>query len=351
LLAVYSAEIENAADRIMRESRAPATRRIALEWKAEAIPVIQASLLKTDPIAAVLDTWVFMFQMSSFMERRYVKETLGEFHPIVIGTIQNMDAEMEQVVREAAPNADVAALRQKLLAWADVHPIRVSLVGRESVDPEVIKKAGESDLGRRASLQALGESIGDITARLDSYNVYAPKQARWQAELLLGDIASDPQVGVALSNLSTLTKSAEKASSNVDKLPETVARAREAVRTDVEGQRLSAQAFLREERLETLDALQQERIATIAAMHAERLAATADLRGERQVVLSTIHEDQEEFMHYFQTLSDKAVQDLETKGRSLIDHFFVRALELMLLAFFLCFLGTWVLLRWAVAPK
>jgi hypothetical protein len=46
-----------------------------------------------------------------------------------------------------------------------------------------------------------------------------------------------------------------------------VGQAREAVRADVEGQRLSAQAFLNEQ-LRTVDALQQQRLATIAAFRA-----------------------------------------------------------------------------------
>jgi hypothetical protein len=62
LLAVYSAEIETAADKIILGSPSPAARRQALVWKAEAIPVMQTSLLNSDPIAAVLDTWAFVFR-------------------------------------------------------------------------------------------------------------------------------------------------------------------------------------------------------------------------------------------------------------------------------------------------
>src|SRR5215469_11929955 len=40
LLAVYSAEIETAADRIILESPSPDASRLALQWKAEAIPVM-----------------------------------------------------------------------------------------------------------------------------------------------------------------------------------------------------------------------------------------------------------------------------------------------------------------------
>ena len=345
LLALYSAQIETAADKIILESPSPASRRQALEWKAEAIPVMQTCLLKTDPVAAVLDAWAFIFQMNAYMARSAVKQTLGESHPVVAETLTNMDAEMARVVRAVAPDANVADLRQRVTAWAEAHPVQFSLAGRQSADPDVIKKAGEADLGTMASIKALGESIGDLTARLDAYNVYAPKQARWQAELLLSDVARNPQVSTALSNFVVLSNTAAKASSSMDRIPEVVAQAREAVRADIEGQRLSTQAFLREERLQTLDALQQERIATVAAMRGERLAATADLRGERQVVLDAIRNDEVAVMNDLRTMSGKAVQDLDARGRNLIDHFFLRALELMLLTLVLLSLVAWILLR------
>jgi hypothetical protein len=56
LLALFSSEIEGAADKIILESPSPVARREALVWKAEAIPVLQTSLLNPDPVAAVVDT-------------------------------------------------------------------------------------------------------------------------------------------------------------------------------------------------------------------------------------------------------------------------------------------------------
>ncbi|HEY6308964.1 MAG TPA: hypothetical protein VI488_21185 [Candidatus Angelobacter sp.] len=345
LLGIYSAEIEAAADKIILESPSAAARRQALIWKTEAIPVLQSSLLKTEPVAAVLDTWVFIFQMTAYMEQPAVKQGLGEFSPVVSETLQSMDAEMEQLVRAAAPSADIADLRHRLGSWAEAHPIQAGLVGRKSVDPELIRKAGQADLGAIASIKALGESLGDLTARLDSYNVYAPKQARWQAELLLSDLTRDPQVGAAMSNFADLSSTLAKASGSMDRMPELLGQARQAVLADVVSQRLAVQAFLREERLQTLEVLQQERIATVAALRGERLAATADLRGERQIVLDALHNDQEAVMNEVHSISEQALKDFDTKARGLIDHFFLRALELVLLTLLLCSLAAWILLR------
>lgn len=351
LLGLYSAEIEAAADRIILESHSPEARRQALMWKAEAIPVLQTTLLNTDPVAAVVDTWAFLFQIKAYMERPAVKQGFGKFYFVVAETLKNMDAEMERLIQVAAPSANVTDLRQRVGAWAEAHPIQAGLTGRQSADPDMIRKVGESDLGSIASLKAIGESLGDLTARLDSYNVYLPKQARWQAELLLMDIARDPQVDAVMSNVVVLSNALAKTSSSMERMPETMGQAREAIRADVDGERLAAQAFLQDERLQTLDAVRQERIATIAAMHNERLAATADLRGERQAVLAALYNEEAAVMNDVNAQREKTLKDLDSRGRGLIDHFFLRALELVLLTLVLCSLVLWILLRWSMPRR
>jgi len=349
LLGYYSAEIEAAADRIILESKSPNARRQALVWKADAIPALQKTLLNTDPVGAVLDTWAFLFQMKAYMERPTVKQGFGESYFVVAETLRNMDAEMERLIVVAAPSANIADLRQRVGAWAEAHPIQAGLAGRQSADPDVIRKAEEADMGSMASLKSLAESLGDLTARLDAYNAYLPKQARWQAELLLGDIARDPQVDAVKSNVVVLSNELAKTSGSLEHMPETMEKAREAIRSDVEGQRLATQAFVREERLETLDAVRQERLATvaavIAAMDNERLAATADLRGERQVVLNDVHNQEAAVLSDIDAEREKTIKEFDSGGRRLIDHFFVRALELVLLTLGLCFVVSWILLR------
>jgi hypothetical protein len=345
LLSLYSAEIENAADKIILQSPSPATRRQALMWKAEAIPVLQRSLLNTDPVAATVDTWAFILQMTAYMEQPAVKQTWGESYPIVAETLQNMETQMVQLIQAAAPTADVAHARQRVASWANAHPIRFGLSGRQSADAELIRRTKQSDMGAVASVRALAESIGDLTARLDSYNAYLPKQARWQAELLAGDVARDPQVATAMSNLNTVSNALEKTSSSMEHMPDLVEQTRKAVLADIDGQRLATQAFLRQERLETLAALGRERIATIADMRNERLAATSDLRGERQIVLDALHAEEAAIMKDLDAAREKALDDFDKRSRGMIDHFFVRALELVLLTLVLCSLVAWFLLR------
>jgi hypothetical protein len=345
ILALYSAEIEVAADRIISESPSLAAQRQALVWKAEAIPVMQTSLLNTDPVAAVLDTWAFIFQMTAYMERPVMKQNLGDSYPVVAETLRNMDTEMQQLVQLAAPASNVTDLRQRVGAWAEAHPIQASLLGRQSADPDVIRKVGESDLGMATSIKTLAEGLGDFTARLDSYNVYLPKQARWQAELMLVDFKHDPQISAALSDFAALSDSAAKASGSLDRMPELVDQTNNAFKADVDAERLAVEAFVRRERLSTLYALQEERIATIDAMHRERIATTAEIRVERQAAMEALRGHEIAVMNEFEAISKRDLQDADKRLRGLINYFLLRALGLVLLTLVLCSLLATVVLR------
>ena len=342
LLARYSAEVETAADKIISGSSSPAARRQALVWKAEAIPVMQTSLLNTDPIAALLDTWAFLFQMTAFMEQPTLKQTMGNFYPVVTETLRNMEAEMERLVVSVAPKANLADLRQRVRGWAEAHPIQDSLASRQSADSDVIRKVGEINLGTMASIKALAESMGDLSARLNAYNLYLPKEARWQAELFVEDLKRDPQVSGALGALTTAA-------------------------AKIEAERLSTQEFVQQQRLETLDNLERQRSATIAALHAERLGATADLhaerlgaagdlRRERQMALKALREDEEMGLNALRdhevavtneikAMSEQDIKTLAIKGHDLIDQLFLRAIELVLLTLVLSSLVAWIFLR------
>jgi hypothetical protein len=345
LLGLYSAKIESAADKIILESPSPAARRQALIWKAEAIPVMQTSLLNTDPVAAVLDTWVFIFQMTAYMNRPMVKQQFGEFHSVVDETLKNMNSEMEELIRAAAPSANIPALRQRASSFAEAHPIQAGLAGRRSVTPELVRQVGESDLGTMASIKALGESLGDLTARLDSYNAYLPKQVRWQSELLLQETAQDPQVKGVISDFKSFSDTLARTSSSMEQMPDMLGQARKAVRADIEAQRLAAQDFVRGERIEALDNINRQRIATIADLRAERLAATADLRNERGIVVNALHDAEVAATTHLDATSEKTLKDLDNKGRGLINHLFLRAIELIVLTVLLFTLAAWMLLR------
>jgi hypothetical protein len=345
LLAVYSSQVEVAADQIIVASPSPLTRRVALLWKSEAIPVLQTSLLNTDPVAAVIDTWAFLLQMSAYMEQPAVKNGLGQFARVPPETLSKMEFEMQQLIRSAAPSADIEDIGRRVRNWASAHPIETGLGGRESVGSDLIRSTYQDDLGALSSLTALQEGLGDITARLDSYNFYLPKQARWQAELLADDLSRDPALGTAGSNFAILAKAVQQSAGSLDRMPQMAGKARQLAIQDVDRQRLAAESFLIGERERLADEMTQQRIGAIADLRGERLAATADLRAERQIVLDAVHAEKVGAMSDLRELSQQTLNDFDRSSRRLADHLFWRALELVLLTLSLSFIGAWILLR------
>jgi hypothetical protein len=345
LLAVYSAEIESAADQIILESPSAAARRQALLWKIDAIPVLQKCLLNTDPVVAALDSWAFIFQMKEYMERPAVKQVFAGQYPIVAATLKNMDAEMQQLVQVAAPSAKIPAVRQTIADWAQAHPVHPNLAGRQSFEAERIREVGEANLGTMASIRALGESLGDLTARLDSYNAYTPKQARWQAELMLSDLARSPGVSSALSNAATLTDALAKTSNSMEQMPELVGQTRAAVMSDVDRQRLAAQSFVQEEREQIFNSLARERVALTADINRQRAVATADMQAEVQTGLKALHDERIGAMNDARVAATNTLQDFDSRAHNLMNRFFLYGAIFMLLTLSVAALVAWLLLR------
>lgn len=312
---------------------------------------MQTALLGTDPLAAALDAWVFILQMKAYMNQPMLKEGWGVFQPIVIETLNRMEVEMKQRLQAAAPSANMGSIEQQLSSFAEAHPIQSGPASRQSIDAQLLRRTEQSELGARASIKAIGESIGDLTARLDAYNAYLPKQARWQAELLLSDLARNPQVSATISNIADLSNTLTKTSGSVEQLPGYVDNLHKIVLTEVEDQRLAAQSFLREERIESFDSLNQQRIATIADLSRERLAATEDLRKERQIILNALHSEEQVVIRDVNATAAKMLADSDIQARGLIDHFFLRAFELVLTTLVLGALVVWLFFRRAAVER
>jgi len=80
-------------------------------------------------------------------------------------------------------------------------------------------------------------------------------------------------------------------------------------------------------------------------MDDERLALTAEFRDERRVTLEELRGHEIAVMNEFKVMSEQTMQDFDSRGRGLINFFFLRALELTLLVLILCTIVLWIALR------
>jgi len=112
LLGMYSAEIETAADNIRANSSSPVTRRQALVWKAEAIPVLQTTLLRTDPAKLSADHREHVTQYYYQHPEEFRIASLHSNRPELADLNFSIDTVEDLRRLEAMPQAEIDRLLQ-----------------------------------------------------------------------------------------------------------------------------------------------------------------------------------------------------------------------------------------------
>src|SRR4029077_15963597 len=94
--------------------------------------------------------------------------------------------------------------------WAPQHPIGHSFASRASAD--VLMAELRSD--EQSAFQAVGavsDTIENLSERLNTYAELLPRQSRWQAELLIDEMAGDRSIEGALDDINTIGTTARNA--------------------------------------------------------------------------------------------------------------------------------------------
>jgi hypothetical protein len=309
--------MESAADDVLESTSDPEIRAAALHFKADGIPTMYRALFQPDPVAAVLDAWVLVAQMRTFFEAGKGREMPESVRAAALAAVDRMDAELERFVRAATRRDDISRAREFVTGFAEKHPID-SFATRHSTEELLAALTAREPLALSASIGSLEQDIADVVGRLDVLSGTMPKQARWEAELLVYDLLGVERAASIPADLAALNRSVLGAASTIEGLPELVTVQREAVlaalRAEigtleqiVHEQRLAAQGFVTAERSAALEQLTSEREVVMAAIVAERFAAIEALRAERVA----------------------ATADLERLSIALVDRLFLRVAQLL----------------------
>jgi hypothetical protein len=304
-------DIETSADTIMARAEDPVVRRQALRWKLEAIPAYYQTLFQSNSLAAAMDTVVLAAQIEDYLATGPGRERFGEMQPIALEAAQRMRARIKEQMRAMAVRPEaVEGTLQRLESWARAHPIdRESLSSRSSVVPVLTKLAGPEDENVFGVVGNIEGSIADLATRLDIYTAYVPKATRWQADLLVGDLAAQEEARVAVSALASI----QKVTHRVDAL---------ASRESIDGATSFAVATLRAERAQTMDEIDQMKTEVLAFVKGERLVvmtavdaavntALADVDRQRTVILMQVEELRRQTITELEQLRRQSFVDLE----------------------------------------
>ena len=323
--------VEEAADRIIiLETSDPVVRRGALVWKIETTTTLLSALLRNDPLLALADAWGYVLQVETLLERADVKAKYGAFTPEAAGALAEVEAQFRSFLASDQVDFGDQSFEATVRQWADRHPIEGALYRRPSMDSAVADLlASSAGGGAFAALGNLDETTSDVMTRMDLYTTYMPRLARWESELAVDDLARGVDPKALVADVDRLTGAVDRLAAVAEAAPELVARERAAALEAVSAERLAATEDLRGERRAVLDAVRQERIATLQEVEAiaQRLVdrSSGPLR-------EAVRADLTESIESVERMRKRLIDDAEVSLNRVVDHAFVRALQLLLIA-------------------
>lgn len=288
------------ADGIRTKSTDPLVRRYAIALKADGIPSLYAAAYRVDPLTAAVDVWAFTFQTTHFLEDGAGRDLFGAEQELARSGAASLLADADDTLRTiVARPEDFDRVRAKIETWSLANPIERSFSSRPSATGYMAAmRSDERDAF--AAVGSLSETVDTLSERLNTYAIQLPKQARWQGELLIAQMADEHDVDTVLSDLDgalgevkSIGAAARRADAFLADLPtligdpgvslaKIVASERQAVLEGVDSERLQTLQYLTTERATVLVALAQERTAALDAVRQERMAAFTEMEAIRR---------------------------------------------------------------------
>jgi hypothetical protein len=322
----FSGIIEETVWELCKTTDDPAEHRLLLIWQINLINSIQRAAFQPNPVAAFFDTWALVEQFREYVVSGARPSFTDEQRAITLEAIDRMEAALFVIAVEAADENAAAAVQAQIKDWAAAHPVNRFAV-RDSPQSEMAEWSARADLGALASVKHLGATLDDVMARLDLYSEYVPKQASWHAQAVAYDWLDPNDAQSLFADLTTTATAFDRIASTVEDLPalvaderrvvlDTVALERELVLEELLTTVSELKVFIQDQRIDFVEhQLRTERDAVFEAIAAERAIIIAEARAERKDTMTEL---------------DQILDGLvERSAIKVVDHFFMRALQLV----------------------
>ena len=188
--------------------------------------------------------------------------------------------------------------------------------------------------------------VGNLDGQIDQfqklsalYAEFLPKQARWQAELLVLDMVEGHATQTVLADMNSATDSVRQIAGVVEAVPELVARERDILRQTIVEERVATMDNLGQMQSATMSGLKQIQSDTVQEMRRERIAVSEDLQQELATTLDILRDERaaatQDLTEFGRQIIDQLdasasvkIDDIARRSVHLADHFFKRIIQL-----------------------
>ena len=323
----FAGAVEQTADGIAAATEDPVIQRRTLQWKINAVAAVYQAAFRPDPLGAYTDVWAFSKQMSNFLESGAGRDLFGDWQPEAVATARILERNAHALGQRGTRSGDISGLEAKLDPWIEAHPLKDLHFIRESTTPfwaDFVTTTG----GGMQVVGRMEDSMLDMVSRLDILAENLRKQARWETELLMGEVLATDELEQFLARVDTMDVNLERIRVVFDEIEPILARQIQALLI-VGGELTERERILAQEYW----ALEREIL--LARIEKMQVDAFEQLAAERVKVMSEI-----------ELSADRTVEKSLQRTRSLIDHLVWRIAQLaagLLVMLVLTILAAW---RW-----
>jgi len=315
----FEGVVEGAADIIMEKTDDPTIRRNALMWKMNSIPEAQQAAFHYDPLAGLIDIAALCGQMVQFLEPGGAgQDNFGEWQHVAIEAANYLLDEIWNIAESLTKSGDPAKAKKLIDDWVEENPIDDVVMVRKSTRSLSAKWATDTGRGAGAVIGGLNDTVSDLADRLTIYAASVPRQARWQAQMLVYDMLDEAELENLGPTTESLADSIDRIASTIELTPDLVTRERARTLEEIAS---LAQAVI--------DSIDLQRVATIDAVRTERIALLAALERERIAILEAISEERAATITEGGAVLGVLVEDSFDRAEGLIDQIFWRVTILL----------------------
>jgi len=220
--------IEAAADEIVAKSDDRQVCRQAVLWKMRSIGLIRDLLFKDDPRFTGMDMWAFCDQMHQYLKEGDGAKAFGAWQPIAIRASEEVQADIEVLVRLRLSPSAISQLQEEMAAWVKENPLRGSLA-RQSGLHWAVEHRAQGPWGTMLSMTTAINPLQGIDDAKDEYKTlierirltakHLPQQVRWETELMLYDLEGRQTISSAVNSFQTLADSFDRLATEAKQLP------------------------------------------------------------------------------------------------------------------------------------
>lgn len=292
---------------IIEQTEDPKLRERAMQWRMYAASQARRAAFNQDPLSGLLELWALAGQQRRYFSDGDGKALLTDATPCVLATARQLEEEIQVIAAEVMTHQDMEDITIRIDRWVDNHPIEGRMFVRDTAHADLAALVGDQTHGGLKAVGSIEETFRDVNDRLAILSTEMPLEMRWQVRYV-GDMLFSEHLDEPAADVAAMGRRVNKF---LDEIEELIPKDREAL---------------------------------FEAFQAERDALLEALGREREVILNAVTEERTAIFSALDEQVATSLGELDLMSRSLIDHFFVRLVQLLVVAGLLGLLA-YILLR------